>query len=272
MLSKRVFGNRSNLSNLTLHIEDDHRISLKRASEEPSHLIATKKSKPEVLTRRAKADLKNQENVTKTIERKVKSIYIGKPSAASTKSTIITNPTVKTSNVSCEKIPEEIIKEENSLAALSEEESFEFEEVKVEEITPIKVESPVKIDFNNPLTYYSKPKDLPEDLDDYDSKHILDTFSEPHYAWDIFKYYKAKETESLTTKYLSNQKEITKNMRSILVDWLVEVQQNYTLNHETLYLAVKMVDQYLMKENLKKTDFQLLGATAMLIAAKYDVS
>jgi cyclin B len=61
-------------------------------------------------------------------------------------------------------------------------------------------------------------------------------------------------------------------MRAILADWLVEVQENFELNHETLYLAVKLVDLYLSKKKVKKEALQLVGATAMFIASKFDVS
>lgn len=61
-------------------------------------------------------------------------------------------------------------------------------------------------------------------------------------------------------------------MRSILMDWMVEVQENFELNHETLYLAVKLVDLYLMEVQINKDTLQLLGASAMFISAKFDVS
>ena len=61
-------------------------------------------------------------------------------------------------------------------------------------------------------------------------------------------------------------------MRAILVDWLVEVQENFELNHETLYLAVKMVDLYLSKKLITREKLQLIGATALFIASKFDVS
>lgn len=47
--------------------------------------------------------------------------------------------------------------------------------------------------------------------------------------------------------YLPRQKDLTRQMRAILVDWMVEVQENFELNHETLYQAVKIVDIYLDK-------------------------
>ena len=37
--------------------------------------------------------------------------------------------------------------------------------------------------------------------------------------------------------YICRQPDLTSQMRAVLVDWLVEVQENFELNHETLYLA-----------------------------------
>ena len=59
-------------------------------------------------------------------------------------------------------------------------------------------------------------------------------------------------------------------MRAILVDWLVEVQESFELNHETLYTAVKTLDLYMSKKSVNKEALQLVGATACLIACKID--
>lgn len=69
-------------------------------------------------------------------------------------------------------------------------------------------------------------------------------------------------------------------MRALLVDWMVEVQESFELNHETLYLAVKLVDLFLTRSSkmqpeeqyLTKEELQLLGASALFISAKFDVS
>ena len=71
--------------------------------------------------------------------------------------------------------------------------------------------------------------------------------------------------------YMDNQPSLTLNMRSILVDWLVEVQENFELNHETLYLAVKLVDTYLSKQIVTKEVLQLVGAASLFLACKFDV-
>ena len=48
--------------------------------------------------------------------------------------------------------------------------------------------------------------------------------------------------------FLSQHKEISNDVRSIVVDWMVEVQETLELNHETLYLAVKNMDLFLPKD------------------------
>lgn len=70
--------------------------------------------------------------------------------------------------------------------------------------------------------------------------------------------------------YMSKmQRDITMSMRGILVDWMVEVQESFELNHETLYTGVKLVDIYLSRvKGVPKTQLQLCGATALLIACK----
>ena len=71
--------------------------------------------------------------------------------------------------------------------------------------------------------------------------------------------------------YMSKQTDINSSMRTILIDWLVEVQENFELFHETLYIAVRLVDTYLSRKDIKREYLQLVGATCMLIAAKFEV-
>lgn len=58
-------------------------------------------------------------------------------------------------------------------------------------------------------------------------------------------------------------------MRAILLDWLIEVCEVYKLHRETYYLAVDYIDRFLSrKKEQKKTHLQLLGITALFVAAK----
>jgi len=59
-------------------------------------------------------------------------------------------------------------------------------------------------------------------------------------------------------------------MRSILVDWLVEVHLKFKLVQESLYLTVNLIDRYLERRQIHRSKLQLVGVTAMLIACKYE--
>lgn len=66
---------------------------------------------------------------------------------------------------------------------------------------------------------------------------------------------------------MRKQPDITHNMRSILVDWLVEVAEEYKLHTETLYLAVNCIDRFLSYMSVVRAKLQLVGTAAMFIAA-----
>lgn len=61
-------------------------------------------------------------------------------------------------------------------------------------------------------------------------------------------------------------------MRKILVDWLVDVHRKFKLRHETLFMAVNLLDRYMdtATEPLQKNKFQLFGVTCLFIAAKFE--
>ncbi|XP_050997090.1 G2/mitotic-specific cyclin-B3 [Acomys russatus] len=114
-------------------------------------------------------------------------------------------------------------------------------------------------------------------LDDSDTLEIIENEdNNPSlnsvYDKEIFSYLKKREEKFILEKYMDRQAELSIDLRAILVDWLVEVQMCFQMSHETLYLAVKIVDLYLMKAQCKKKHLQLLGSTAYMIAAKLEES
>lgn len=70
--------------------------------------------------------------------------------------------------------------------------------------------------------------------------------------------------------YMNNQVEIQWSMRSVLMDWLAQVHHNFVLPSETLFLCVNYVDRFLSYKIISLCKLQLLGATALFIAAKYN--
>jgi hypothetical protein len=69
---------------------------------------------------------------------------------------------------------------------------------------------------------------------------------------------------------VDRQPDITTNMRAILVDWLVEVSQEYKLHNETLYLSINFLDRYLCHQQVHRGRLQLVGITCLFIASKYE--
>ncbi|XP_068164446.1 G2/mitotic-specific cyclin-B3 [Antennarius striatus] len=112
-------------------------------------------------------------------------------------------------------------------------------------------------------------QEIPKEFD-IDSENSDDYFFCPEYAKDIFDYLKRREEKFVLCNYMPIQPNLSPEMRAILIDWLVEVQENFELYHETLYLAVKMTDHYLSKTPIHKEMLQLVGSTAMLIASKFE--
>lgn len=66
------------------------------------------------------------------------------------------------------------------------------------------------------------------------------------------------------------QRDINPTMRGILVDWLVEVAEEYKLLSDTLYLSANYIDRVLSSMSVVRSELQLVGVTCMLVAAKYE--
>ncbi|CEM28556.1 unnamed protein product [Vitrella brassicaformis CCMP3155] len=67
-----------------------------------------------------------------------------------------------------------------------------------------------------------------------------------------------------------SQPEVSSVMRTILVDWMVEVHKRFKLKQETLHIAITIMDRYFESKALPREHLQLLGASCLLIAAKYE--
>ena len=66
---------------------------------------------------------------------------------------------------------------------------------------------------------------------------------------------------------MKKQPYITPDMRRILVDWLVEVSEEYKLHRETMFLAVNYIDRFLSVMSVQRDKLQLVGAACMFIAS-----
>uniref|UniRef100_A0A7N0UAJ0 Cyclin A n=1 Tax=Kalanchoe fedtschenkoi TaxID=63787 RepID=A0A7N0UAJ0_KALFE len=112
-----------------------------------------------------------------------------------------------------------------------------------------------------------------ESQDDVDAKSD-DPQMCPAYVSDIYSYLRQMEIQPKRRpmpNYIEKvQTDVTINMRGVLVDWLVEVSDEYKLLSDTLYLAVSFIDRYLSLNAVTRQKLQLLGVSSMLIASKYE--
>jgi len=70
--------------------------------------------------------------------------------------------------------------------------------------------------------------------------------------------------------YMDLQTEIQWSMRSVLMDWLIQVHHRFSLLPETLFLCVNYIDRFLSCKIVSLGKLQLVGATAIFVAAKYE--
>lgn len=69
---------------------------------------------------------------------------------------------------------------------------------------------------------------------------------------------------------LSNQTEIKKLMRAVLINWLLEVSSMFSLKSRTIFLCGSLLDRYLAIRNVEKAELQLLGIACLYIASKFE--
>ncbi|XP_003366827.1 G2/mitotic-specific cyclin-A, partial [Trichinella spiralis] len=67
--------------------------------------------------------------------------------------------------------------------------------------------------------------------------------------------------------YMKKQASIQPGMRSILVDWLIDVSSEFNLDEQTLQLGISLTDRFLSKMGCNKSKLQLVGTTALMIAS-----
>ncbi|XP_021311446.1 cyclin-A1-3 [Sorghum bicolor] len=104
---------------------------------------------------------------------------------------------------------------------------------------------------------------------DYEDPQLCATL-----ASDIYMHLREaemKKSKRPSTDFMETiHKSVNPSMRAILIDWLVEVAEEYRLVPDTLYLTVNYIDRYLSGNEIDRQRLQLLGVTCMLIAAKYE--
>ena len=109
------------------------------------------------------------------------------------------------------------------------------------------------------------------DWDDLDAEDVGDPLMVSDYVVEIFDYMKEIEKKVTPSQnIMMKQPHLNWHMRSILVDWLIEVQWKLKLLPETLYLSINIIDRILSCRKVSLNRLQLVGLAATLLASKYE--
>lgn len=136
----------------------------------------------------------------------------------------------------------------------------------------VKVEQEVKreVDIMD-ATAFARQQWLEEHIDIMDKEDEHDPLMVGEYVYEIVDYMKELEvTTAPNPSYMENQVQLEWRMRGVLIDWLLEVHTKFHLLPETLYLTVNIIDRFLSRKVIQLDRLQLVGVTAMFIAAKYE--
>ncbi|XP_066438165.1 cyclin-P [Eleutherodactylus coqui] len=97
----------------------------------------------------------------------------------------------------------------------------------------------------------------------------LDMHTEQDYVIDIFSSM-IKQQSKHVIQAVDIPKAVTTEMRTVLVDWLVQVHEYLGLQEETLYLAMYLMNTYMKVHKIRTCFLQLLAASCLFIACKME--
>ena len=105
--------------------------------------------------------------------------------------------------------------------------------------------------------------------DDIDARDTGNPLLCTEYVHNLYKYFNKEETLIVVDPgYIaSTQTHVTEKMRTILVDWMVEVHIKYKQVPETLYLTIQLIDRYLQKRSVRRSKLQLIGVACLMVCA-----
>ena len=126
--------------------------------------------------------------------------------------------------------------------------------------------------IDNTESYHKKSRLIDYEWQDLDEEDTDDPLMASEYVNEIFSYFYELETRMLPDpEYLTKPNTHLKpRMRSILVDWLVEMHLKFRLLPESLFLAINIMERFMSIETVQIDRLQLLATGSLFIAAKYE--
>ena len=136
------------------------------------------------------------------------------------------------------------------------------------------IKTPTKKDTNKYKPEEPQKEDEEEKVIYFDISNINNVQIPKDYLNIIYYNLLQEENIELNPKpiytYMKNQKEINDQMRSILVDWIIDVHHKFGFTDETLFMTILIIDRYCSIEQVTRIKYQCLGITALMIACKHE--
>lgn len=108
-------------------------------------------------------------------------------------------------------------------------------------------------------------------IEEFDREVAKDIRYVCEYARTLYDHYLRVEDKYLpASTYMNEQTDVTARMRSILIDWIVEVHQKFKMQPQTLHICVNILDRFLERRLVKRDELQLIGCTALWCASKIE--
>lgn len=120
--------------------------------------------------------------------------------------------------------------------------------------------------------YESHSSKLLHQIDNIDSKDGENPQLLAEYVNDIYAYlFKLEKNYPIRDNFLAPQMDVTPKMRTVLLDWISEIHNQFSLELETFHMTVSMIDRYLQSTtSTPRRYLQLVGVTALFMASKYE--
>ncbi|CAM9550574.1 unnamed protein product, partial [Choristocarpus tenellus] len=114
---------------------------------------------------------------------------------------------------------------------------------------------------------------IPQGVQDIDA--TIKSESDPHllnaeYSWEQAANLRTQERVNRPKPYIFVGQDIKPSVRSVLIDWIVEVCDQFHMSSRALFQVVELIDRSLSTLDIPRSKLQLLGCACVILAAKFE--
>ncbi|OAF68185.1 G2/mitotic-specific cyclin-B1 [Intoshia linei] len=93
----------------------------------------------------------------------------------------------------------------------------------------------------------------------------------PDYTDDIYNYlFKLESVLSIRKNYFLEKTHFNSAVRSVVVEWMLQVCSRFEMDASTFQLSVSLLDRYMQIVDINKEDIQIVACSVILIGGKFE--